>query len=79
MPQFKSKTANLSTELSSYTSAFSTRGWTLAGEARSDGSFAVTASKTGGTLIAVGEGQSVKDACNDAAARCGIPGSPTFP
>lgn len=79
MPKDRTRTASLSTELSSYTATFSVRGWTLAGELRSDSSYAVTATKTGGTLQAVGEGQTVKDACNDAAGRCGIPGSPAFP
>jgi hypothetical protein len=80
MPQYRTKVASLSTELSSYSATFTARGLALAGESRSDGTFAVVATRTvGGSLRAVGEGASVKDACNDAASRVGIPGSPTFP
>lgn len=78
MPKDVNKVATLSAELSSYTATFTARGLTLAGESWSNGEYTLTV-KQGSALVAVAHGQTVKDAANDAAARCGIPGSPTFP
>jgi len=80
MPATKTKIANLASEISSFTATFTARGLTLAGESRSDGSFAMNVTRTaGGALVAVGEGLTAKEATNDAAGRVGIPGSPVFP
>ena len=79
MPQFKSKVATLSVEISTFTATMSAKGYTLAGESRSDGSFAVTATKPNGSLAAVAEDGSAKAATNAVAAQLGIPGSPLFP
>lgn len=77
MPRFKSKVGNLSAELNPYSATFTGKGYTLAGESRDDGSFAVTATR-GSVLVAVGEGMTLRDAVNDLAGRLGLPGSPAF-
>ena len=80
MSRDRTKVLTLSTELNSYTASFTARGYTLAGELWSDGTYALTVVKTSGSaLVAVGHGLTVKEAANDAAARVGIPGSPLFP
>lgn len=72
-----SKIAALGIELASYTSAFTTRGYTLAGESRDNGRYACVATVTaGGRLVAVGEDTSVKGAVNDCASRLSLPAFP---
>lgn len=78
MPRDVTRIASLSVELASYTSTFTARGLTLAGEQRSNGTYVVTAT-VGARLVGVAEDRGVKAAVNALAGQVGIPGSPAFP